>query len=168
MKRRIKLLALLAVGVAAFALAEPTRASYITTVSVVDNTSLSVNGLETSWSGLGGPITDVQLLTPSGVTGVLNDDTVSLTFDSPLVDGGIVAFSFVSATAPVAFVSGTWAVTLGGRDGTIDVDQLTDELNFSTVPIVVPEPQSMSLMIVGLAGLLGLRRWTRRPKAPRT
>jgi hypothetical protein len=160
-------LAMAASVIAAFAPAAPTQASYITTVTLVDNTSLSANGLDTTWSGVGGPITDVQLLTPAGVTGVIGDDTVHLTFNDPLVAGGIVTFSFVSASAPLSFVSGAWAITLAGRDATINVDQTGDDLQFSTVPIVVPEPQSMSLLIVGLAGLLGLRRWTKRAKAAR-
>lgn len=160
-------LAMAASVIATFAMAAPTQASYITTVTLVDNTTLPVNGLETTWSGVGGPITDVQLFTPAGVTSVIGDDTVHLIFNDPLVAGGIVTFSFVSASAPIGFVSGAWAITLAGRNATIDVDQVGDDLQFSTEAIVVPEPQSMSLLVVGLAGLLGLRRWTKRPKSPR-
>ncbi|APW63310.1 PEP-CTERM sorting domain-containing protein [Paludisphaera borealis] len=155
-------LALAASVIATFALAAPTQASYITTVTIADNTSLPANGLDTTWSGVGGPITDVQLLTPAGVTGVIGTDTVHLAFNNPLVAGGIVTFSFVSATAPISFVSGTWAITLAGRDATVDVNPSLDGLLFSTVPIAVPEPESMSLLIVGLSGLLGLRNWTKR------
>jgi hypothetical protein len=154
-------------AIATFAPAASTQASYITTVTLINNTVIPVDGLDTTWAGVGGPITDVELFTPSGVTGVIGDDTVHLAFDESLIEGGIVTFSFMSQSAPIEFVDGDWLITLGGRSGTLEFDQSLDNLRFSTEAIVVPEPQAMSLMVLGLAGLLGLRRISRRSSAAR-
>jgi hypothetical protein len=154
-------------AVATFAPAASVQASYITTVTLINNTVVSVEGLDTTWAGVGGPITDVELFTPSGVTGVIGDDTVHLAFDDSLIVGGIVTFSFVSQSAPIDFVAGNWAIELGGRDGTLELDPSSDNLRFSTEAVVVPEPQSMSLMVLGLVGLLSLRRVARRANSGR-
>jgi hypothetical protein len=154
-------------AIATFAPAASTQASYITTVTLINNTVVSVEGLDTTWSGVGGSITDVELFTPSGVTGVIGDDTVHLAFDDSLIVGGIVTFSFTSQSAPIEFVAGQWAIELGGRSGTLELDQTQDNLRFSTETVFVPEPQAMSLMVLGLAGLLGIRRTARRANAVR-
>jgi len=166
---RIKFLALAAGVIVSIALSGPARASYITTVTLTDNTSFSVDGVTTTWAGAGA-ISDLQLFAPpaGGAPTLTGSDTINLTFANPLAVGGIIAFSFVSETAPVSFVSGTWAISPGGRNGTIDVNQIADNVQFSTAAlVVVPEPQSLSLIVLGLSGVLGLRRWTKQAKAAR-
>jgi hypothetical protein len=159
-------MALAATVVATFAMAAPTQASFITLVTLVDNSGMAAKGLETTWSNTGGSISNILVLNPQSTATVVGD-TIKLTFQNTLPDGGVVAFRFESATAPVGFVSGAWNVLLGRRPATIDVDPTLDVLHFSTTAVAVPEPPAMGLMVIGLSGFLGLRRWVRNAKAAR-
>jgi PEP-CTERM motif len=138
----------------------PSQAGFITKVSIDNNTGIAVNDLETTWVGTGGNIINSVLTAPPG-TSAVSGRTIVFTFTNPLANGGNVMFDFQSNERPLGLDSGSWSFkTPTGITFTTPVDTTRDKFKFQTS--VIPEPNSLYLLGIGLAGFYTFRRFFKR------
>jgi hypothetical protein len=144
---------------AVLALSEPADASSISTLIAVNQSGLAANDFEATFSGLGGAITGVVVISSSGIpttTKLIAGGTgIEVDFATPLPNGsGVLTFSFETPDAPTVLTA-DWTFTSGAP---IDA---SGSVFFTSIP-AVPEPSSIALLGVGMAGAFSLRRFFRK------
>jgi hypothetical protein len=157
----------LALGVlASLAWTTPSRAEFITTVTLNNGTGTAVNDLDMTFAGTGNSITNLVLAAPPGTSMVETGTEVFFTFTNPLASAGGVSFSFHSPLGPVTFAGGQWSIeTSNGTQFIAAVSSSRDSLAVTSTGTPVPEPSSMALGGIGLTGFFALRRFLKRDRA---
>lgn len=162
MTKRFFFLALAAGLVASLASATPSRAGFITGVTATNNTGMAVTDIETTWTGTLASISNVDVKKPAGSAVVINGETIIITFDAPLANGGDVDFTFTTKVGDIEFASGVWSFeSPTGVTFTTPIDIDRDKFRSTTVP----EPTSMCLLGVGMAVCFRFRRLFKRAAA---
>jgi hypothetical protein len=122
---------------------------------------LAVTGLPAGWSA----VENLVGLTPSSVSSQVIDNpsvmNITFIYTGPVVNGDAILTgfqitdSFNSLNANGSFSSQS-TKTGQSVDGT--TDQLVGSIAIPTIAVVIPEPASLTLAGIGLAGLLALRK----------
>jgi PEP-CTERM motif len=160
MTKRSFAMALAMALVAAVASSAPCRAgTYLTTVAAFNDLATPADDFEATFTGTSGTITDVTVLYSSGVSTTTqvfgSGASVEINFTTPLAEFGTVLFSFDSTTGPVGLSAAYWTYKTG------DMVVATKTVIIASVD-PVPEPGSMALLGIGVVGLFGWRRLSRR------
>jgi PEP-CTERM motif len=155
---------LLAMGLAALFSLAFTPGSQAASVLVTTTVDFHVTGggtasdLEITYNPTGLSITDLMYTATDGLVspGISSSaSTVTLTFDPKATASGVV-FTFMTDAAPGDI--GVASYQLTGLDG-----HVTDSgVNVGLVVSGVPEPASVALLGIGMAGFLAFRRFRKR------
>jgi hypothetical protein len=159
MSKRTLAMAVALAMIGSSAMSAPTRAgSFISTVVSENTTGSTANQFDATFTGTHGTISDVQVLLSgtSGPSGFENVATTSkiidsgagveIDFKSPLPTGsGLLVFDFTTGYGSIGFNSIEWKLTAGN-------DPPGSGYIFTSP--VVPEPGSMTLLGMGMVGLL--------------
>jgi hypothetical protein len=128
--------------------------------------------------------TDVTFSLPSGASGTFTDIEITYAPSVDPISGLKLVSSSVGAvglseTSPNV-VTATFAATTGGSvswsfdTGTVapikasgfnfsgSATGITDSVNITSVPSVIPEPTSIALLGIGMTGFLAIRRFFKR------
>jgi hypothetical protein len=161
MTKRSFAMALAMAVVAGVAASAPCRAgTYLTTVAAFNDSGLAADDFEAYFTGTSGTIIDVTVLYSSGVattTQVIGSGAaVEINFTTPLTEYGTVLFSFGSTTGPVGLSASYWTFKTGDMVSATGTTQIIASVD------PVPEPGSMALFGIGMVGILGWRRFSKR------
>ena len=139
---------------ASLALSAPSQADFITTVTAINTSGQAADDFEATFTGTGGSVSDITVLYSSGIattTKVISSGSgVELDFATPLPNNtGVVVFNFMTGFSPLGLNTAEWTFKSGAP---ISAGSVT----FSTM--TVPEPSSLALFGIGMAGLFSFRR----------
>lgn len=125
----------------------------------------SITGVEVTFSGVPS-FSDLTVVVPKGATASVSGDTVDITIPSNASDGymklgqAVVWFTFAVPTNAALGVQAT--STLWQTNGAAGPAAAGGTSAVLLDPPQVPEPASMSLLGIGMAGLVAFRRYFRR------
>jgi PEP-CTERM motif len=142
---------------ASIAFSAPSKAgTYITKVTAL-NGGAAADDFEATFTGTGGSVSDIKVLisgAPVGAPKVISSGSgVEIDFSSPLATGAGVAFTFETQFGNIALNTAEWTFKTGAP------------VNAPFVGIVttaVPEPSSLALIGIGMAGVFSFRRFFKR------
>ena len=114
--------------------------TWITTVTLQNNTGGAVYDLEAFFSGVATSIRGEKLIQPKGggtIAANVNSAEIIIKFDPALADAGMVQFSFINTASPdVEFNNGNWTDQNGKSIRAVNTTK--DKVKVSTA--AVPEP----------------------------
>jgi len=148
---------------ASLALSAPSQAGYVTTVSALNGGPQAADDLEVIFANTGGPVSNIKVTVsgaPVGSADPISSTSgwgVEINFSSPLAVGSGVAFTFDSTSAPTGIISAEW--TYKTTPPSSAPAPLTSIIGTTAT---VPEPASMALLGIGMAGFLSFRRFFKR------
>jgi len=142
---------------AAFATPSQAGSTLVTTAFSFSEIPATVTDVTITYTNTVAPITDFTTLSSNigALTESASGDTVTISFAA--ISGGTASFSFLTDAAnPVGLVS----IAVSGLVGT-PVNPSISAVVTSTAG-TVPEPTSMALLGIGMAGFLAFRRLLKR------
>jgi hypothetical protein len=144
-----------------FVLSAPTKAGFVTTVVAVNTSGQAANDFEATFTGTGGSISDINVTYSSGVnttTEVIGAGTgVEINFGTALSDASTVIFKFTTSGSDIGLSTAEWTFNSGSPINATGV-------SVTTAGGTVPEPASVALLGIGMAGLYSCR-WLFKRKA---
>jgi hypothetical protein len=169
MKKQILAVAVAMAMLGSLGLSTPSKAgTYISTVIAQNTSGGNADEFVAAFSGTHGSITGVNVVlagatntsmpgfTPVAATAKVIDSgaAVQVDFTSPLpTTTGLLVFQFLTSYGSIGFNSVDWKLTAG-----------SDPPGSATIftSAVVPEPGSITLLGIGMMGLLSCRRFLKR------
>ena len=120
-----------------------------------DNAAFSLNGFDAAEGGVGQPTWWAHTLQLTAT--LAGGGTVSTSFTMDLINDGTGGTAdFQSFVLPGSF-SNIVALTIRGSGGTTTNDYAIDNLNVGAAAVAVPEPMTLALSGIGVAGLVSSR-----------
>lgn len=159
MPKRSFAMALVMALFASLAFSAPSQAgTFITKVVAVNFSSKAADDFEVTFTGTGGSISNITVSNsgaPVGATKVISSGSgVEIDFSSPLAIASGIVFTFQTTSAPIAINTAVWTYKSGAPQNAITTTSITTA--------AVPEPASMALLGIGMAGFLSFRRFFKR------
>jgi len=158
MMKRSLFLALAAGLLASLVFAAPTQAASIALTHVVFNVTpagATAADFEITYA-LGtapGPVTFLPTTTVPGATSIVAGDKVTINFTP--TNNGVIDFTFnTPLNPPLTFLNASLTGVTQGATG-----------NLAVLVTTIPEPASMALLGIGMAGFLAFRRLFKRSSA---
>ncbi len=142
---------------ASLAFSAPSKAGmYVTTLTAL-NTAAPADDLEVTFAGTGGSISDIVVKASGATVGstsvIMSGTGVEVNFSSPLANASGIYLTFETTSAPTGISSAVWTYKSGSPVAAPAVGIQT---------AAVPEPASMALLGIGMAGFLSFRRFFKR------
>ena len=134
-------------------------------LSSIPTNVTSISAVDVTFSGLSSPLTSVNVVVPAGASYTISNggNTVDISISSNasaaylLMGQAFATFTFANSGDPasVSATSTEWVTNAGNVSGQSSV-------LMGVNPPSVPEPASMSLLGIGMAGLFAFRRFFKR------
>jgi len=161
MSKRSFFLCLAFAALASLAFATPSRAgSTIVTTDITFSVSRggSASDVEVTYTPAVDPTAGLMITSTGGLTGLTISEaanTVTVSFDAAAATSGTLSFEFTTATAPpITFSSASLTGVTNGATGNLGVAVNT----ITTKVDPNPEPTSVALLGIGIAGFMAIRR----------
>jgi hypothetical protein len=148
---------------ASLAFSAPSKAgSYITTVTAVNTSGKAADDFEAIFTGTGGTVSHINVLYSSGIAtttktlpvGSATPNGTGIYFATPLPNNtGVLVYQFQTQFSNIAIASAVWTYKGAAPIAATAV---------TIVTTAVPEPASMALLGIGMAGFFSFRRFFKR------